>query len=91
MDIHRAIEDDENTWLQTSVIQNPQLSLDALGLLLRLLSDGERFATIADLVKWEGRDDFDVAEASARELVAEGHMRFGEHTEVWAIPFGWEA
>lgn len=90
MEIHRAIDDDKNTWLPTSTIRNPRLSLDAVGLLMRLLSDGERFETVRDLAEHKGRGDFEIAEAAAQELTAEGHMRFGERTEVWAVPFGWE-
>lgn len=89
MKIYRVVEDPENTWVHCSTIQNPKLSYDAVGLLLRLLSDGERFSTVADLVEEEGRGDFDVAEAAAKELESEGHMRFGNSIEVWAVPFGW--
>lgn len=90
MKIYCAIADEENTWIHCSVVQNPNLSHEAIGLLLRLLSDGERFNTVADLVEEEGRGDFNIAEAAAQELVTEGHMRFGEPIEVWAVPFGWK-
>lgn len=90
MKIYRAIADEENTWVHCSVVQNPNLSHEAIGLLLCLLSDGERFDTVADLVEEEGRGDFEIAEAAAQELVGEGHMRIGEPIEVWAVPFGWK-
>lgn len=90
MKIYRAIMDNENTWIHNSVVQSPNLSHEAIGLLLRLLSDGERFDTIADLVEEEGRGDFDIAEAAAVELETEGHLRPGEPIEVWAVPFGWK-
>lgn len=91
MDVYRITEkDDEYTWMPHSAINNPNLSLDAVGLLSRLLSDGERFESVRAVADDEGRDDADLAERSAQELAAEGYMRFGERTEVWAVPFGWE-
>lgn len=90
MKIYRAVLDEKNTWIHNSVVQSPNLSHGAIGLLLRLLSDGEQFNTIVDLVEEEGRGDFDIAEAAAKELEAEGHMRAGDPIEVWAVPFGWK-
>lgn len=92
MDVYRITDEgkDEYQWFPHSAANNPRLSLDAVGLLCRLLADGEKFASIRDLAEHEGRGDFDIAEEAARELETEGYLRRGERTEVWAVPFGWE-
>jgi hypothetical protein len=92
MDVYRITEEgkDEYQWFPHSAAQNPNLSYDAIGLLCRLLADGEKFETVRELADDKGRDDANLAEESARELESEGYMRFGERTEVWAVPFGWE-
>lgn len=93
MDVYRITEEGkgEYQWIPHSAIDNRNLSLDAVGLLGRLLSDGERFESVRDLADHEGRGDADIAESAARELEAAGYMRFGERIEVWAVPFGWQA
>lgn len=93
MDVYRITEEGkgEYQWLPHSAIDNRNLSLDAVGLLSRLLVDGEKFESVRALADHEGRGGADVAEAASRELETEGYMCFGERTEVWAVPFGWQA
>lgn len=86
----KTFDEDGYTMVPRSAIDNPRVSPGALGLLIRLLTDGEKYDSIRALAEDYGETNLDDVDEAAQELAVEGYLRFGEDTEVWDVAFGWE-